>query len=238
MKFLLNIFHVINFAIKFLFGNSVDEKKILNNLFKNESMIYFDVGANLGSNTKLLKKIFGKNLEVHAFEPSRVSYKKLKKYHPDIILNNVAVSNFVGKSNFFERSISSQSSMNIRENHPLKNVKNEYSVEVITLDQYIQSKNINKINFLKIDTEGDDFKVLQGAINILKNIEVNLIKVECLFNSNNLQDESEFNKIFNLLSSLNYKIYSIPNIKHINNKLYLMDIYFINNEFEKKYFEK
>ena len=37
-----------------------------------------------------------------------------------------------------------------------------FTVETIRLDNYMKSKDVNHINFLKIDTEGHDFFVLKG----------------------------------------------------------------------------
>ena len=230
MKPILKIFHIFNFIIKFLFGNSLNEKKMLKNILKGNDLVFFDVGSNLGENIKFIKKTFGNNVEIHAFEPSKESYNTLKQRFPKINLNNTAISNYIGNSTFYERNISSQSSLNERINHPLDGVKNKYTVEVSTLDEYVEDKGIKKIDLLKIDTEGNDYKVLDGAQKLLSKIDVKLIKIECLFDLVNSEDESEFKKIFDILSNFDFKIYSVPNLKHINNRIYLMDLYFINNK--------
>jgi len=226
----LKIFHIFNFIIKFLFGNYINEKKMLKNILTGSNLVFFDVGSNLGENIKFIKKTFGGNLEIHAFEPSKESFCKLKQIFPKIYLNNTAISNYIGNSTFYERNISSQSSLNERINHPLDGVKNKYTVEVSTLDKYVEANGIKKIDLLKIDTEGNDYKVLEGAQNSLSKIDVKLIKIECLFDLENFENESEFKKIFDLLSYFDFKIYSVPNLKHVNNRIYLMDLYFINNK--------
>ena len=54
----------------------------------------------------------------------------------------------------------------------LKNFYTEISINQITLRNYLIKNKINKINFLKIDTEGSEFDVLIGAEDLLKNIEL------------------------------------------------------------------
>jgi hypothetical protein len=41
------------------------------------------------------------------------------------------------------------------------------SVEAVTLDEYVQTKGIAKVDFLKIDVEGAEASVLEGATNVL-----------------------------------------------------------------------
>ena len=57
-----------------------------------------------------------------------------------------------------------------------KNFFSEISAQQICLDEYMSKKNISKIDFLKIDTEGYEFEVLSGAKNNIKN--VNLVLFE------------------------------------------------------------
>ena len=55
-------------------------------------------------------------------------------------------------------------------------LKEKIEVNVTTIDEYCESKNINKISFLKIDTEGAEPECLEGAQNLIKQN-----KVDCVF---------------------------------------------------------
>ena len=55
-------------------------------------------------------------------------------------------------------------------------LKEKIEVNVTTIDEYCKSKNINKISFLKIDTEGAEPECLEGAQNLIKQN-----KVDCVF---------------------------------------------------------
>ena len=54
----------------------------------------------------------------------------------------------------------------------LKNFYSEISINQITLRNYLIKNKINKIDFLKLDTEGSEFDVLIGAEDLLKNIHL------------------------------------------------------------------
>jgi hypothetical protein len=55
------------------------------------------------------------------------------------------------------------------------------SVPCITLDQFCEQENVPHIDVLKIDTEGHDLSVLQGAVGTLKSRGVSFVHIE--FNS-------------------------------------------------------
>ena len=47
------------------------------------------------------------------------------------------------------------------------NLHETIKVECTSIDHYIKTNNINKIDLLKIDVDGADFDVLMGAKNLL-----------------------------------------------------------------------
>ena len=163
MKILLKFYYAINFSIKFILGSYVNENKLLKSLIKNNEIIYFDVGSNVGNDIKKINKAFrNRTVLTHAFEPSTKLCEKLSNISKNIQVNNVAVSNQEGNTNFYERRISSQSSIFSETENPLNEIVDEYTVKVINLDDYIINNNIKNIDFLKIDTEGNDYNVLLG----------------------------------------------------------------------------
>ena len=53
-----------------MFGNSLNEKKLLTKYIKDFKIVYFDIGANVGNDISKIFKVFkNRDLEVHAFEP-------------------------------------------------------------------------------------------------------------------------------------------------------------------------
>ena len=60
-------------------------------------------------------------------------------------------------------------------------LKEKINTKVITLDDYCFNNNISKIDILKIDTQGTEDKVLEGASKLLKESKVKIIQVEIIF---------------------------------------------------------
>ena len=57
---LLALYQLLSNSLVLLISNQIDKEKLLKQYFK-KSIVYFDVGANIGTNVKFIKKIFGKN---------------------------------------------------------------------------------------------------------------------------------------------------------------------------------
>jgi hypothetical protein len=89
-------------------------------------------------------------------------------------------------------------------------------VDTSTVDIYCEKFNINKINFLKIDTEGAELDVLKGSENMLKNNKIDHIQFEyggCFLDSN-----TTLQQLCKHMSIYNYQLYKIEkdNITIIN----------------------
>ena len=161
-------------------------------------MIIFDVGAHWGRTClKFYNNNLDKNPIIHCFEPDKRNIQHFKKFtnsiKNNVILNEKAVSNEKGTIKLFVTKKTDCSSLlkPRKENFskwkfPDKtcfNIIDEYDVECITLYDYIEKNNINCIDFLKIDTQGNDLNVvksLRDKISIVKKIalEVQIIDYE------------------------------------------------------------
>ena len=77
-----------------------------------------------------------------------------------------------------------------------------FFVKTVSLDEYIKRNNIDKLNIIKIDVDGYDYKVLLGALETLKRFKPTLfveLSEVCL----NQQGDS-VSDIYNFLNHLNY----------------------------------
>ena len=83
-----------------------------------------------------------------------------------------------------------------------KNLMKEFEINQIKLCDYLKEKKISKIDFLKIDTEGYEYKVLIGLDEYLKN--VSLIMFEHHYHNMILKDYS-FTDIHDLLKKNQFK---------------------------------
>ena len=149
------------------------ERELIKKIVKSGDIVV-DVGANIGIHTLILAKCVGKNGHVYAFEPSPNNVKLIKG---SVDLNNFknvsvidrAVSDKPGKNIFyFSDGISAHSLSDFGYG------KGSIEIDVETLDNFFKNTN-SKIDFLKIDAEGYDFKVIKGMKNILKNPDVKIL---------------------------------------------------------------
>ena len=147
-----------------------------------------------------------------------------------IFINNNALSDKDKIHTFYENEVLSQSSLHNVKNKFNSNLENTdvYKIECITLDKYFYGRKKNfVIDLLKIDAEGEDLMVLEGASKLLKNKNIRLIKIE-LLNSFNQKNNSNINEIIFFLNKYNYYITTISKTKFVNEKLLMMDVYFSN----------
>ena len=191
----------------------------------NRDDVFFDIGANQGQYIFRILNKFKSTVWIYAFEPVNINCKMLsgfveKKYN-NIRIENFAVSDVCG-SNFLyiplldNIEIDTQASINYenRKMYYKDFVKQEIRTE--TIDNYICANNISKIDYLKVDTEGNDDKVLKGA---LKSI--------CDFRPIILCEDMDNKDMLNTLSDLSYNSFVLnKNKKLINiNKANKLEIF-------------
>lgn len=138
------------------------------------SDIVMDVGANVGYFTKLMTKLVGRRGKVIAFEPSEINWKYLQKNvarKPNVRIEKIALSDKVGELHFSEDSA-----------NPGENGLRERGKTVVptsTLTSWVNAHKIKKINLIKIDVEGAEVMVLQGAKDFLRKQKKLVVAIEC-----------------------------------------------------------
>jgi FkbM family methyltransferase len=182
----------------------------------------FDVGANVGGYTTLLKNVFGDNCYIHSFEASPNTMEELQRTHSNsenVSLWNLALSNSSGVAPLFStEGNSGLSSLHYRHlTHHGITLTEECSVNLQTLDDFCSSEGIDNIHFLKLDTEGHELAILQGASRMLSENKIDAIQFE--FGGCNIDSRTFFRDFFNLL----HKDYSI--FRLVRNGLYPVNEY-------------
>ncbi len=159
-------------------------------------------------------------------EASRSCFQFLKEKYKEknISIFNIALSNKSKKLKFYEKEITSQSSLKNKKNKVFENLKNRsvYMINCISLDEFYKINNTKEIyDIIKIDCEGEDYNIIKGAKKLLKSGLIKLLKIEIQF------DENNFYKIVSYLNKFNYKLITITKIKfNKNQKLDHIDAYF------------
>jgi len=94
----------------------------------------------------------------------------------------------------------------------------------LTLDKLFDVYNMKKIDFIKIDAQDEDLKILHGSKKLLRDKKIGLIKIEINFLNKIQKDYSK--KIFKFLFSYNYSLIYISKIKYQKNNMFFVDAYF------------
>jgi FkbM family methyltransferase len=140
-----------------------------------EQTVVFDVGAHLGQTAVAFLKNNPAAL-IHCFEPAPANYTHLQKVlfeWKNTALWKLALSSRAGTALLHLKEASSTHSL-VNSNGS----KEAEEVEVQTLDAFCNLHDIDKIHFLKIDTEGADLEVLKGAEEMLGQNKIDFIQVE------------------------------------------------------------
>ena len=226
---LLKYYQKIDDALSYLLSFVCDEKKLLKEIFGKNKINYVDIGTNEGSFLEYLSKFFLFK-KIICFEPihelSQKLNKKFKKYK-NIEIYNLALSNKNENKKFYQYNISSQSSFYKQNNifKSLKSLKRISRVKTVIFDDKFKSK--SKIDFCKIDVQGEEVNVLKGMKKNLKRKSIKLIKIEISFIERYQGSKPNFFNIVSFLMKYNYHLISISKIKYKNNQILLMDAYFL-----------
>ena len=238
MNFLLKLFQKINFIISYIFANQINEKEIISKIASHENPLVFDIGSNLGEYSKFVSKTLkNNNLVVHSFEPIKELLNTQKIKYGILEKQNVAVSDFSGQVKFFERNVSSTSSIFENDYINQNNIKSEYSVQQIEISKYILNNNIFLIDIVKIDTEGNDLNILENICKILNEVDIKLFKIEILFQNNNNFSMENFATVMQVLRDKKFSFIGFANSKYKNNLMFHFDAYFVNNKYLNKIYE-
>jgi FkbM family methyltransferase len=142
----------------------------------------FDVGANVGQTALAFSELFP-SATIYSFEPVPNTFATLQASTQG--RGNVRVFNiaFGGASARLPMAIKADSRTNSFAigGSGEDEAEPQTMVNVVTVDEFVAEHGIKKIDFLKIDTEGFDLEVLQGAEGIIRAGGVDLIQVETGF---------------------------------------------------------
>ena len=195
------------------------QRNLNNILLKLNLKIIFDVGAHKGEFSSNILKYF-RSPKIYAFEPQSEIYLELKKNFyksKNFFPYNKALSdknkkkrlniNMKSSTSTFSRYNKNSKWRKFKEFLLTGSKKSSFLrseiVNVVSIDSFCKKRNIDKIDLLKIDTEGHEAKVLKGATRMLKkNIRYILIE----FHFSKIYKNYDKTKIENILEKNNFKI--------------------------------
>ena len=136
----------------------------IKNIFevKNDAVV-FDIGAFKGDTAYFFSKKCSNKARIYAFEPDENNYKILLKIKDKYKLNNVIASNIL-----FSNLETEINFLSMDLNRPAIKMKST------TIDKFVEENNIEKIDYIKMDVEGAEKNILEGAIKTIKKFKPSL----------------------------------------------------------------
>lgn len=156
--------------------------------------VVFDIGFNYGIFS--LFALYNNASKIYGFEPNIDIYNKINNIYPEkdrVEIFNYAVSDKYKKTIFYSTEDSVCSTISIQKN------SKQYEVQCINLYDFILQQNIEKIDFLKIDCEGEEYKIFES---IPDDFFIKIKKIIVEFHI--INDESNINILTNKLDRLNF----------------------------------
>ena len=184
-----------------------------------DANIIFDVGCNIGINAILFNQ-YSSVKKIYLFEPNisalslAVENSILNGFSKKIRIFNYCISNENNKIlKFYSVLEGAAGSLHKDFSHTASDLNNSYDVKTKTIDQVCEDEDITP-DFVKIDVEGHECQVLEGAKKIaLKGKTKFLVEMH---SSNLLSMEENSDKVLKWAKLINYKVLYLKKMKIIN----------------------
>ncbi len=207
--------------------------KIVNNNSKTELTV-FDIGCFQGNFSRNLQKEIKKKTNYFLFDPNPNLIIKDFQYKKLAFSNDKGFKKFY-LNTFFPASGSSLNTIHAKDelwNFTRKLITGNlnkrfesFDVKIDTIDNFCDEQGIDFIDILKIDTEGSELEVLEGAKNMLN--KTNIILIEVLDERKKFKEKYQrvmdiLEKNHNFNKTLEKKIWSLGTLSNMK----AMDILF------------
>jgi FkbM family methyltransferase len=143
----------------------------------------FDIGANQGDFSDLLRARMGKAARIHVFEPSELLCNRLRARFANsesTYINQMGVASTEGTQVLYSDMDGSPLASFIQRDVVTTGLElsRQNRVPTIRLDTYIESMGIDHIDFIKIDTEGYEFEVIDSLGRYLDPTFIDFVQFE------------------------------------------------------------
>lgn len=185
-------FYLLSFLHKgyWYYGSKREENELkrFNELINGGDTV-LEIGAHIGYVTQIFEELVGKTGKILVAEPTEFSRRFLSKnIRSDTKILPIAVSNTIGQMDFYTEQFGGFTNSLVREFTAKKNksLSDSYhvqsrritkkKVDVSTIDA-ICAENCISPHFIKVDVEGAELNVLEGAAETLKNVQALMVEV-------------------------------------------------------------
>ncbi|MEP6260744.1 MAG: FkbM family methyltransferase [Gillisia sp.] len=162
--------------------------------------IVIDAGANEGILTLIYSQKVSSSGKVFAFEPDKINLLAFKE---NLNLNENTSNISLEKKGLWEKSSIIEfyetgtvgSSVFYQDEKSVKK-----NISVLSIDDFVDSENINKLDFIKMDIEGAEIETLKGARNTIKSLKPNF----AIASYHIIENEVTYKKVEEFFTEMNY----------------------------------
>jgi FkbM family methyltransferase len=190
-------------ALRFFYlkkTNKLDEEMLYVTKLLNKKRRFLDIGANVGIYSYYFKNIFKK---IDAFEPlSEITHRLTSISNEFLKVHNVALSNKAGELKFHIPLLNGKPCPSLASIEERDSECEVRTVKVEMLDAY----DFDDVDLIKIDVEGHELYVIEGALKVIKkNKPVLIIEIE------QRHIKKDISEVFESILNLNYSGFFLQN---------------------------
>tara|TARA_B100001121_G_C18587414_1_gene572840 strand:- start:151 stop:891 length:741 start_codon:yes stop_codon:yes gene_type:complete len=220
------------------FNKDPDYIVLIKSMIGRQNLTIFDIGAHHGESIDNFKKYFN-SPRIFSFEPFKESFEILSLKNSklsDTKIFNLGFSDFNGKGTFYSyvdpknpniSAVNSILQLNDENFIPTYSYNQKVECEFMKLDTFVEENNISYIDLLKIDVQGAEFKVIEGANNTLKNNKIGCVLIEVAI-ADYYKNQKSFDFYITLFKNYEYELKGFYNLISDKDKsiLYLDAVFF------------
>jgi FkbM family methyltransferase len=201
--------------------------------------VIFDVGASIGKTIDAYRDLFPAS-KIVGFEPFEESFAEARLRETQdgqTRVFNLALGAVNGPENFHVNSSAPTNSLLATDDHGPKvwgkgllETQKTVQVDVVRLDDFLAKEGIQRVDLLKLDVQGAEPLVLEGAADTLANNRIGIIYTEIITMPTYVGQKS-FDEMLKLFADRNFQLYNIYNCDSVDGWLRQVDAIFVNKEF-------
>jgi len=197
----------------YYFGGPIGIKWICKRILRPGDNI-IDIGANLGIVTHISRQVVGTQGQVHAFEPQSQLVDLMKQSlerngYTDVVIHNIALGKKKEQKQFFI-PIHHCGAASLIESSSYGPKTRTISVPVENAGTYLSKLGLSHIRLMKMDVEGYEAEIIEGALDFLKINPPDAILFEIMTRYHNIPFCQQ--PVVKLLSQPDYQFLNIPGV--------------------------
>jgi len=198
--------------------------------------VIFDIGANVGDIALRYRQDFPQ-ATLHCFEPFPASFAQLtEKTAGDekIQRHALAVAEQCGTANLHVHSAAPMNSLLPNDeradqywDQKLFDDAAQLTVETVTVDAFAAREQVGHIDILKIDVQGGEYAVLQGAQQLLRAQQVGLVYLE-IITVPSYRGQHQLHEYLSFFANSGYELFDMYHLSRAKGRLIQLDSIFVS----------